>query len=199
MLRGSYPEDVLEHYARRVGPIDAIRDGDLEVIARPIDFLGVNYYFPSRARANGDDQPLGVAFVPGPATADTRWAGRSSPEGLYELLVRLERDYGVPIAITENGAAFEDPPPVDGVVEIPQRIAYFEGHLDAVARAIGDGVDVRRYFAWSLMDNFEWSRGYAKRFGIVHVDYETQRRTVKRSGEWYRDLIARTRDARHAA
>ena len=77
-------------------------------------------------------------------------------------------------------------------------MAYLEGHLDAVARAIADGVDVRGYFAWSLMDNFEWSRGYAKRFGIVHVDYETQRRTVKRSGEWYRDLIARTREARQA-
>ena len=77
-------------------------------------------------------------------------------------------------------------------------MAYLDGHLDAVARAIADGVDVRGYFAWSLMDNFEWSRGYAKRFGIVHVDYETQRRTVKRSGAWYRDLIARTREARQA-
>ncbi|HEX5922868.1 MAG TPA: family 1 glycosylhydrolase, partial [Baekduia sp.] len=80
----------------------------------------------------------------------------------------------------------------------PQRVAYLEGHLDAVARAIAAGVDVRGYFAWSLMDNFEWSRGYAKRFGIVHVDYETQRRTVKRSGEWYGELIARTREARQA-
>jgi beta-glucosidase len=120
------------------------------------------------------------------------------PEGLYELLVRLDQDYGVPIAITENGAAFEDPAARNGIVEDPERVAYFEGHTDAVARAIGDGVDVRSYFAWSLMDNFEWSRGYSKRFGIVHVDYETQRRTVKRSGEWYRDLIARTREARHA-
>jgi beta-glucosidase len=120
------------------------------------------------------------------------------PEGLYELLVRLDRDYRVPIVITENGAAFDDPPAVDGVVEDPRRVAYLEGHLDAVARAIADGVDVRGYFAWSLMDNFEWSRGYSKRFGIVRVDYETQRRTVKRSGEWYRDLIARTRDAREA-
>ena len=109
--------------------------------------------------------------------------------------MRLDRDYGVPIVITENGAAFDDPPAGNGMVEDPRRVAYLEGHLDAVARAIADGVDVRGYFAWSLMDNFEWSRGYAKRFGIVHVDYETQRRTVKRSGEWYRDLIARTREA----
>jgi beta-glucosidase len=197
VLRGSYPQDVLEHFERHVGPITAIRDGDLEVIARPIAFLGVNYYFPSYARADRDEQPLGVAFVPGPPP-HTAMGWEVEPEGLYELLVRLDRDYRVPIVITENGAAFDDPPAVDGVVEDPRRVAYLEGHLDAVARAIADGVDVRGYFAWSLMDNFEWSRGYSKRFGIVRVDYETQRRTVKRSGEWYRDLIARTRDAREA-
>jgi beta-glucosidase len=197
VLRGSYPDDVLEHYARRVGPIDAIRDGDLAVIARPIDFLGVNYYFPTRVRADGADEPLGVALDPGrPPLTAMGW--EVEPEGLYELLVRLDRDYGVPIAITENGAAFEDPPALNGIVEDPERVAYFEGHIDAVARALGDGVDVRSYFAWSLMDNFEWSRGYSKRFGIVHVDYETQRRTVKRSGVWYRDLIARTREGRRA-
>jgi beta-glucosidase len=197
VLRGAYPEDLLEHYARRVGPIDAIRDGDLEVIARPIAFLGVNYYFPSHARADSEQQPLGVSFVPGPPPL-TAMGWEVQPQGLYELLVRLDRDYGVPIVITENGAAYDDPPARHGVVEDPQRVAYLEGHVDAVARAIGDGVDVRGYFAWSLMDNFEWSRGYSKRFGIVHVDYETQRRTVKRSGEWYRGLIARTREARRA-
>jgi beta-glucosidase len=195
VLRGSYPEDLLEHYARRVGPIDAIRDGDLEVIAGPIAFLGVNYYFPSRARADSDERPLGVALVAGPPP-HTAMGWEVEPAGLHELLVRLDRDYGVPVVITENGAAFDDPPALDGVVEDPQRVAYLEGHVDAVARAIADGVDVRGYFAWSLMDNFEWSRGYAKRFGIVHVDYDSQRRTVKRSGEWYRDLIARTREAR---
>ena len=135
--------------------------------------------------------------MPGPPPL-TAMGWEIEPQGLHELLVRLDRDYGVPIVITENGAAFDDAPAGNGVVEDPRRVAYLEGHLDAVARAIADGVDVRGYFAWSLMDNFEWSRGYAKRFGIVHVDYETQRRTVKRSGEWYRDLIARTREARQA-
>jgi beta-glucosidase len=197
VLRGSYPQDVLEHFERHVGPITAIRDGDLDVIARPIAFLGVNYYFPSYARVDRDEEPLGVAFVPGPPP-HTAMGWEVEPEGLYELLVRLDRDYRVPVVITENGAAFDDPPAVDGVVEDPRRVAYLEGHLDAVARAIADGVDVRGYFAWSLMDNFEWSRGYSKRFGIVRVDYETQRRTVKRSGEWYRDLIARTRAMREA-
>jgi beta-glucosidase len=178
-----------------VGPIEAIREGDLEVISRPIDFLGVNYYFPSRVRADPRAEPLGVAFVGGPPPL-TAMGWEVEPEGLYELLVRLHRDYAIPMAITENGAAFDDPPAANGIVEDPDRVAYLEGHLDAVARAIEAGVDVRRYFAWSLMDNFEWSRGYAKRFGIVHVDYETQRRTIKRSGVWYRDLIARTRDTR---
>jgi beta-glucosidase len=136
-----------------------------------------------------------VGFVGGPPPL-TAMGWEVEPEGLYELLVRLHRDYAIPMAITENGAAFDDPPAANGIVEDPDRVAYLEGHLDAVARAIEAGVDVRRYFAWSLMDNFEWSRGYAKRFGIVHVDYETQRRTIKRSGVWYRDLIARTRDTR---
>jgi beta-glucosidase len=139
--------------------------------------------------------PLGVSFVEGPKPW-TAMGWEVEPEGLYELLVRLHRDYGVPMAITENGAAYDDPPAVDGIVEDPERVAYLRGHLDAVARAIADGVDVRRYFAWSLMDNFEWSRGYAKRFGIIHVDYETLKRTLKRSGQWYGELIAATRDAR---
>ncbi len=195
VLRGAYPQDVLAVFERALGPIEAIRAGDLEVISRPIDFLGVNYYFPSRARVDEDAAPLGVSFVPGPEPW-TAMGWEVEPEGLHDLLVRLHRDYGVPIAITENGAAYDDPPAVDGMVEDPERVAYLRGHLDAVARAIGDGVDVRRYFAWSLMDNFEWSRGYAKRFGIVHVDYETLKRTLKRSGQWYGELIAATRDAR---
>jgi beta-glucosidase len=195
VLRGSYPDDMLALYEERLGPLDAIRDGDLETIARPIDFLGVNYYFPARVRASADSEPLGLELVPGPAPR-TAMGWEVSPEGFHDLLVRLGRDYDVPIAVTENGAAFEDPPADDGIVEDPDRTAYLQGHVDAVARAIADGVDVRRYFAWSLMDNFEWAEGYAKRFGIVHVDYETQRRTVKRSGVWYRDLIARTRNVR---
>jgi beta-glucosidase len=197
VLRGSYPEDMLALYEERLGPLDVIRDGDLQTIARPIDFLGVNYYFPARVRASPDSQPLGVEVVPGPAPR-TAMGWEVSPDGFSELLVRLQRDYGVPIAITENGAAFDDAPALDGIVEDPERTAYLQGHVDAVLRAIGDGVDVRRYFAWSLMDNFEWAEGYAKRFGIVHVDYETQQRTLKRSGAWYRDLIDRTRNVRRA-
>jgi beta-glucosidase len=195
LVRGRYPDDVLALYEERLGPLDAIRDGDLATIAQPIDFLGVNYYFPSRVRASPGDEPLGVELVPGPPP-HTAMGWEVSPDGFHDLLVRLAREYGVPIAVTENGAAFDDPPTGDGIVEDPERTAYLQGHLDAVARAIADGADVRRYFAWSLLDNFEWAEGYAKRFGIVHVDYATQRRTLKRSGEWYRELIARTRDIR---
>jgi beta-glucosidase len=196
VLRGSYPDDMRALYEERVGPLDVVRDGDLEIIARPIDFLGVNYYFLSRVRADEDDHPLGASQVTGrgPLTA-MGW--EVEPAGLHELLVRLTRDYG-PLAlhITENGAAYDDPPPTDGLVEDPERVAYLEGHVDAVARAIDDGADVRRYLAWSLLDNFEWNSGYSRRFGIVHVDYATQQRTLKRSGAWYRELIERTHDAR---
>jgi beta-glucosidase len=112
------------------------------------------------------------------------------PGGLHELLLRLRRDYGaLPVYITENGAAFDDPPAAEGLVEDPQRTAYLRRHLEALARGVDDGVDVRRYCVWSLLDNFEWEHGYDKRFGIVHVDYGTQRRVPKRSGLWYRDFI----------
>jgi beta-glucosidase len=116
------------------------------------------------------------------------------PDGLHELLVRVRRDYGdVPIYITENGAAFEDGPVVNGTLEDPRRVEYLQSHLAALARAVADGVDVRRYFAWSMLDNFEWEHGYSKRFGLVYVDYATQRRVPKRSGLWYRDFIASAR------
>jgi beta-glucosidase len=118
-----------------------------------------------------------------------------NPDGLYELLLRLRRDYGdMPIYITENGAAYDDGAVVDGCVEDPERLEYLRGHLDALARAAAAGVDVRRYYAWSLLDNFEWEEGYGKRFGIVHVDYDTLVRVPKRSALWYRDHIARARE-----
>jgi beta-glucosidase len=197
VVHGSYPDDMLALYEEQLGPLDAIRDGDLATISRPIDFLGVNYYFPSRVRASASEEPLGVQAVPGPPPL-TAMGWEVAPDSFYDLLMRLDREYGVPIAVTENGAAFDDPPAENGVVEDRDRTAYLHGHIDAVARAIADGADVRRYFAWSLMDNFEWAEGYAKRFGIVRVDYDTQQRTIKRSAAWYRDLIARTRDLRRS-
>jgi beta-glucosidase len=193
LLRRRYPDDMLAHYARRYGPLDVVRAGDMETIAQPLDFLGVNYYFPPRVRAEPSRQPLELATVlPPPPTTAMGW--EVDPDGLHELLVRLRRDYGeVAIYITENGAAFEDGPVVNGTLEDPRRVQYLTSHLRALARAVADGVDVRRYFAWSMLDNFEWEHGYAKRFGLVYVDYATQRRVPKRSGLWYRDFIARAR------
>jgi beta-glucosidase len=193
VLRGSYPADLVEHYERLFGPLEDLRPGDLAVISRPIDFLGVNYYFPGVIRDAPHNAPLGAEQVPPrPPTTAMGWA--MDADALHELLVRLRRDYGdVPIYITENGAAFDGERVVDGAVEDPGRVAFLSDHLAALGRAMADGVDIRRYYAWSLLDNFEWEHGYAKRFGIVRVDYDTQERIPKRSALWYRDHIAAAR------
>ncbi|WP_037409252.1 GH1 family beta-glucosidase [Candidatus Solirubrobacter pratensis] len=190
VLRGTYPEDMVEHYERRFGTLGF---GELEVIARPIDFLGVNYYNPAAVRAARRVAPLEAELVTArPPTTAMGWT--VDAEGLHEVLTRLRRDYGdLTIYITENGAAFDDERATDGTIEDPSRVAYLADHIEAVRRAIADGVDIRRYYAWSLLDNFEWEHGYEKRFGIVGVDFGTQVRTVKRSGLWYRDYIAGVR------
>jgi beta-glucosidase len=194
VLRGVYPADMLELYERECGWLDWIRDGDLDTIGVPTAFLGVNYYFPARVEWSGA-YPLGVDMAqPDPPLTAMGWPVEA--DGLRELLVRLRDDYGdIPISITENGAAYDDPAPNGGVVEDPERTAYLESHLGAVRAAMEQGVDVRRYCVWSLLDNYEWEHGYDKRFGIVHVDYETQRRTPKQSAHWYRDHIRAVRSA----
>jgi beta-glucosidase len=196
LLRGSYPADMIACYEALYGPPDSIRDGDLEVIRRPIDFLGVNYYNPQRIAAAPTELPLQARQVPGlPPTTAMGW--EVDPNGLHDVLLRLRRDYGpLPVYITENGASFDDPPATNGHVDDPERTAYLQGHLAALARAIADGADVRRYCVWSLLDNFEWEEGYDKRFGIVHVDFDSQVRVPKRSALWYRDFIARVRASR---
>jgi beta-glucosidase len=195
VLRGGYPVDMVGYYESRLGPLDFVQPGDLEEIASPIDFLGVNFYQPAVVRLDGDRGPIGIQELPpdGPTTA-MGW--RVAPGALTELLLRLKRDYGdVPLLITENGASFDDPP-VDGtgVVEDVQRVEYLRDHIAAVESAVAAGVDVRGYYVWSLLDNFEWEHGYSSRFGIVGVDFESQRRTPKRSALWYRDLIGEHRN-----
>jgi beta-glucosidase len=192
VFRGAYPSDMVALYEREVGPLVAVRDDDMPVIAAPIDFLGVNYYNPMRVRPS-DEGPLHVvdALPDGPVTA-MGW--EIEPDGLRRVLARVREEYGpIPIHITENGAAFDDGPVRNGYVEDPERRAYLSGHLDALATAMRDGADVRRYYVWSLLDNFEWEEGYSKRFGIVHVDFRTQRRTPKASARFYREFIDRAR------
>jgi beta-glucosidase len=186
VLRGAYPEDVLPHYAEF---LPARAHDDMLVIGAPIDFLGVNYYRRHVVRATA-----GAPVVVEPASGEfTEMGWEVYPDGLYELLLRLDHEYGVPaLHVTENGAAFADSRQ-NGTVEDPARTAYLESHLDAIARAIAAGAPVQGYFVWSLLDNFEWTRGYSKRFGIVYVDYETLERVPKASYRWYRDFIASQR------
>ncbi|MEW1718050.1 GH1 family beta-glucosidase [Streptomyces sp. NPDC093109] len=207
MLDGAYPADLIEDTAA-VTDWSFVREGDLERIHQPLDFLGVNYYSPtlvshdagpavhqSDGHGASEHSPWPgadhVAFhqTPGDRTA-MGWT--IDPSGLYELLMRVRNDHpGLPLMITENGAAFDDYAAPDGEVRDPERIAYLRGHLAAVHRAIESGADVRGYFLWSLLDNFEWAYGYSKRFGMVYVDYATQRRIPKSSARWYAEL-ART-------
>ncbi|WP_406071975.1 GH1 family beta-glucosidase [Micromonospora sp. NBC_01638] len=174
-----------------------VRPGDLDTIAAPIDVLGVNYYNPTGVRAAEEGSPLPFDLVPLDGYPRTAFDWPVAPDGLHELLGWLRETYGdalPPIEITESGCAYDDAPDADGQVADPERIAYLDGHLRAVRDAIDDGVDVRGYFVWSLLDNWEWAEGFTKRFGLVHVDYATQTRTPKSSYTWLRDVIAASRD-----
>ncbi|MEU0669110.1 GH1 family beta-glucosidase [Streptomyces lavendulocolor] len=197
VFHGRLPADLVEDTAA-LTDWSFVRDGDLEVTSAPVDSLGINYYSPTVVAAGTSETPSPwpgaerhVRFVPapGPRTA-MDWP--VDPEGLYGLLTRLRDELpGTPLMVTENGAAYDDYADPSGEVHDPERVAYLDGHLAAVHRALADGVDVRGYFLWSLLDNFEWAYGYGKRFGIVHVDFASQRRTPKDSARWYADVIAR--------
>ena len=208
VMRGTYPDDVLADTSS-VTDWAFVRDGDLELIRQPIDALGLNYYSPTVVRAYDGTGPRlqadghgdagasawpaceGVEFPPQPGpTTDMGWP--IDARGMTELLLRLSRDYPeVALYVTENGAAYPDVRTEDGAVHDQDRIDYLHSHLAAVAAAIAAGADVRGYYLWSLLDNFEWAYGYSKRFGIVHVDYATQIRTIKDSGRWYAGVTRR--------
>jgi beta-glucosidase len=184
IFRGVYPADLLERN-ELVAPV--VRNGDLETIAAPIDFLGVNNYFRFVVGAGAD----GPRFVADPEAPHTEMGWEVYPDGLYRLLVRVAEDYAPPaIYVTENGAAFGDVRVHDGAVHDPERTSYLETYIDAMARAMGDGAPVKGYFVWSFLDNFEWAHGFSKRFGLVYVDYPTLERVPKDSFHWYRGLIA---------
>ncbi|MEU9859602.1 GH1 family beta-glucosidase [Streptomyces sp. NPDC047971] len=197
VFHGRLPADLVED-TRSITDWSFVRGGDLEAISTPIDSLGINYYAPSVVAAGTSESPspwpgasdrVGFPSVPGPRTA-MDWP--VDADGLHELLVRLRDELPeIPLLITENGAAYDDYADPEGEVHDPERVAYVDAHLAAVHRAIADGVDVRGYFLWSLLDNFEWAYGYGKRFGIVHVDFASQRRTPKDSARWYAEVIRR--------
>ncbi len=182
-----YPEELIQLYRMNM---DFVQPGDLDEIAAPIDFLGVNYYTRSIMRSTSvpEARNLPPTLVAGDEKTDMGW--EVYPEGLYELLCRLHFEYHFPAYyVTENGAATGDRPDKNGQVHDPKRISYLERHFTQAARAIQAGVPLRGYFIWSLLDNFEWTDGYTKRFGLIYVDYATQKRTLKDSAQWYRDWI----------
>ncbi|APE25775.1 MULTISPECIES: GH1 family beta-glucosidase [Streptomyces] len=199
VLTGAYPDEGLASLLP--GPVAE----DLKTISAPLDWYGVNYYNPMlvgapRPAAGGSsfggieipsDLPFAVRQIEGPERTDFGWP--VVPDGMRELLAGLRERYGdrlPPLYITENGCSYDDgPDPETGRVDDTRRIAYHDGHVRALHRAMAEGADVRGYFIWSILDNFEWAEGYRQRFGLVHVDYETLARTPKASYAWYRDLI----------
>jgi beta-glucosidase len=200
LFRGHYPADVLRD-TEGLTDWSFVSDADLAAIAAPIDLLGINYYTPTLV----DSVPSAAPPAPGPTAwpgcADVRFVQPPGPQtamgwaidaqGLRVVVHRVHEEYApMPLMITENGAAFDDELGADGGVRDHERIAYLRDHLAVVHQAIEAGVDLRGYFVWSLLDNFEWAYGYTKRFGIVHVDYPTQARTWKDSAHWYRRVMA---------
>lgn len=189
LYKGAYPEDMLAYYGDSA---PSVQLGDMSRIAVPMDFLGVNYYTSNVVQDDPKDRIVGTRqVIPGGAEV-TEMGWEVYPQGLYALLVRLHAEYRPPaVYITENGAACPDEVAPDGRVVDPRRIAYLDQHLRYAHRAIEDGVPLKGYFAWSLMDNFEWAHGYSKRFGLAYVLYETQQRIIKESGHWYHQVIER--------
>jgi beta-glucosidase len=207
---GAYPADMAEHYQGRRPGLSVVADGDNQVIATPLDFLGINFYYPQyvadpgrldaarcagytvrRPPAGPVAEDLRAPTVTRPDVQRTAMDWEVEPAALTELLMRVRSQYTpLPVFITENGIACDDYVDPDGKVADPDRVGYLDGHLRALADAMAAGVDVRGYFVWSLMDNFEWAHGYSKRFGLTWVDYPSGRRLPKASFGWYRDVIA---------
>jgi len=185
-----YPVDMVELYGIEL----PVRQGDMETIATPLDFLGLNYYFRQKIAADPTVATLGFRQVPVEGATTTALDWEVHPAGLEEMLLRLTKDYDAPaLYVTENGSAWTDEADANGYVADHERTAYLLDHVDAVAEAVAQGAPVRGYFAWTLLDNFEWAYGYRPRFGLAYVDYATQRRVLKLSGQTYRDLIDRNR------
>ena len=197
-MRGQYPQVLIDNYGDEL--LSVIKDGDLQSATIKNDFIGINYYFDNRVGKSLGGKPewhsisglfdLNIDETPRGPLTDMGWP--LTPHGLENLLVRWHKEYGAQLPdlyITENGVAYDDGPDKDGQVFDQRRIDYLQSHLKAVANAINLGSPVKGYYQWSLMDNFEWALGYEKRFGIVHVDFNTQKRIIKESGKWYAAVI----------
>ncbi len=194
-LKGKYPDAFIGVTPEMLG----VQAGDMEKVRTPLDFIGINNYFRMVVKATRlgalNLNPISKIFP-----ADVKLGGDTGPHtdlgwevyprGLYEIVMRISKDYKRPLEITENGCAYGDAPGKNGVVSDTRRIAYYRSYLRELAQAIKEGADVRGYHAWSLLDNFEWAEGYTQRFGIVYVDFKTQKRTVKESGQWYAKVAA---------
>jgi beta-glucosidase len=191
VFRGGYPLKLLEIFLRRHGT-PRLQEEDLPTFASaPVDFLGVNYYFRQLVKRPERPGELFAAVRPDyPGARFTEMGWEVWPDGLYDMLISLHREYGEPVLyVTENGAAFPDDRLREGQIDDEDRVKYLHDHFQAAGRAMAEGVRLKGYQVWSLLDNFEWAHGYGKRFGLVHVDFATQKRTPKRSALWYRRVI----------
>ncbi len=187
VFKGTYPDDIYELW-EAAGVAPPVQEDDMAIISRPTDFLGVNYY--TRAIVGHGKLPLLEMDTKPPVYPVTKMDWEIYPDGLYRLLMRLHEDYGpIPLYVTENGACFDDTM-VQGRVPDQGRTQYLQSHFDAALRAIEQGVPLKGYYVWSLLDNFEWAFGYDRRFGIIHVDFATQKRTWKDSARWYQSFLA---------
>lgn len=183
-ILGHYPEEGLRVYGKAA---PKFKPSDFEIIHQPLDFYGCNIYSGIPVEADENGQPKVVAFPPGHPQTQFLW--KVTPEAIYWGPKFLSERYKLPIVITENGLSCHDWVSVDGKVHDPARVDFLTRYLRQIKKAMDDGVDIRGYFQWSIMDNFEWAEGYKHRFGMIHVDFETQKRTLKDSAYWYREVI----------
>jgi beta-glucosidase len=185
IFKGSYPKDIVEGFGKEV----PIHSGDMQAISSPLDFLGINFYTRQTITSDDSAKPLPYKPILVDGVERTAMGWEVHPQSLTDIIMRVHNEYAPrEIYITENGSAWEDSV-VDGKIDDKSRVSYLERHLDAMLAAKSQGAPVLGYFAWSLLDNFEWAFGYSKRFGIVYVDYETQKRIPKSSALYYRDRI----------
>ncbi len=187
MYHGEYPRAYVEQ-ERTLERMD-IRPGDMEAMRDKLDFIGINLYQRTRVANAPQDRNLGTRGIPGEGPR-TEFNWEVWPAAIYQMIMRVTKDYGrPPIYVTENGCSYSDGPGADGRVHDDKRIEFLNGYIGQVGRALAEGADVRGYYCWTLIDNFEWAMGFSQRFGIVHVDFDSLKRTVKDSGYWMRDLI----------